>query len=148
MAEPTEIDWALIKLGDGDSPEVFTIVCGIQDVTINQPVNTTDRSVRDCAAPGRVPTRKIRVNSRQMDVTGSGLSNAETIEDLNAALGKKRNYRIELYQDDETDTGLLLGTYAGEYVLTANNLTTTREGDSTAEITLASNGAWTYTPAP
>ena len=43
--------------------------------------------------------------------------------------------------------GVLLGTYAGQFVMTAKTLNTTREGDSGAELTLANNGEWSYTDA-
>lgn len=149
MSVPNEIDWALIKLGDGATPvEVFTVICGIQDVQINQPINTTDRFVRDCEKPGEVPNRMVRVNGKQLDISGSGLSNSDTIEDLNAANGRRNNYRIELYRDDGTDAGELVGTYSGVFVMTSTNLNLTREGDGSSEIALASHGAWTYAPAP
>lgn len=148
MAVPTEIDWLLVKMGDGATPtEVFTLVCGIQDVTINQTVNVTDRAVRDCATPGAVPTRKTRATSKQLDISGSGLSNSASIVTLNAALGALKNYKIEAYQDAGTDTGTLLGTFAGNFRMTSSNLSVPREGDGGGDIALASQGAWTWTAA-
>ena len=148
MSYPTEADFALIKMGDGEDPEVFTAICGIQDVTINKQVNTTDRFVRDCAKPGEVPARKTRANGRQMDISGSGLSNVDNIEDMEAALGVIKNYRVELYKQDGTDTGELLGTYAAAFRLVSDNLSASLQGDSSADISLVSEGDWTYTPAP
>lgn len=147
MSLPVEIDWAIVKLGDGESPEVFTIICGIQDVAVNQTANTTDRNVRDCDTPGAVPTRLTKLNSKQLDISGSGLSNSQEIVRLNDALGKVKNYKVELYRDDETDAGVLLGTYSGAFRMTTNNLNTAREGIAGAEINLASHGDWTYTDA-
>lgn len=147
MSLPTEIDWAHIKMGDGAEPEVFTMICGITDVTINQSANSSDRFVRDCTTPGAVPLRKTKVSGKQLDISGTGLSNADTIEDLNAALGKVKNYKIELYQDDGTDAGNLLGTYSGAFRMTSSNMSATRDGDSSGEVALASDGAWTYAAA-
>jgi hypothetical protein len=147
MSVPTEFDFALIKIGDGADPEVFTMICGMQDVTANQAVQSSDRFVRDCAKPGEVPYRKTRATGKQLDITGSGLSNADTIEDLNDALGVVKNYKIEGYADDGTDAGLLLGTFSGAFRMTSSNLNLPREGDSSSEVNLASHGAWTYTPA-
>lgn len=148
MSLPVEADFAIIKAGDGATPtEVFTIVCGMQDVSINFTANTTDRFVRDCAKPGEVPNRKVKVNGRQLDVTGSGLIDKTQITAFQAWLGNKKNSKVELYQDDGTDNGTLLGTVAGNFMMTANNLSVPREGASAAEITLASNGAWTWTAA-
>ena len=148
MSLPTEADFALIKMGDGAATEVFTTICGIQDVTVNQTVNTTDRFVRDCAKPGEVPNRKTKVNGKQLDISGSGLSNVDTIATLNAALGVVTNYKIELYADDGTDAGDLLGTYSGAFRMTSNNLSVPREGEASGDINLASDGAWTYAAAP
>ena len=147
MSIPTEFDFALVKVGDGATPtEGFTAICGIENAVINMTVSTDDHFVRDCAAPGKVPQRRVKVNGKQTDITGSGLSNADTIEDLIDALGFSKNYKVEGYRRDGTDAGELLGTYSGPFVMTANNLSITSQ--ATGEITLASDGDVTYTPAP
>lgn len=145
MSLPTEADFAIIKIGDGASPEVFTTACGIQNVSINTVANATDRFVRDCAKPGEVPYRKSKATGKQQDITGSGLTDKASIDTFLSSLGVSKNYQIELYQDNGTDAGDLLGTIAGEYKMGAANLNIQRDGDSTAEITLASQGAWTWT---
>lgn len=147
MSLPVEIDFALIKAGDGEVSETFTTICGIQDVAINGGVNTTDRFVRDCDAPGAVPYRKTKVNGRQLDITGTGLSNTQEEVRLNGLLGALNNYRVELYRDNGTDAGVLLGHYAGEFRMTSKNIGAPRDTDASLEIALASNGAWTYTDA-
>lgn len=148
MSLPTEVDFILVKRGDGAGPEVFTQICDLSDAQLNFRVNSSDRFVRDCAKPGEVPFRKTRATGKQLDVTGSGLTNADNIEDLLDALGKVENYKLELYQEDGTDAGELLGTVAAPFRLLSNDLNAPREGDGSAQITLASHGAWTYTPAP
>jgi hypothetical protein len=144
---PTEFDFALVKMGDGASPEVFTAICGLQDGTINRTVNTQDRFVRDCAKPGEVPERKVKATGRQTDITGTGLTNADEVARVEAALGEVKNYRVEVYQDDGTDTGTLLGTWAGPFMLSSANNTVPRESTSSFELTLVSNGATTWTAA-
>lgn len=146
MTLPVEADFAIIKVGDGESPEVFTIACGIQNVSINSVANMQDRFVRDCAKPGEVPFRKSKSTGKQQDITGSGLTDKASIDVFLDALGVTKNYKVELYADDGTDAGDLLGTIAGAYKMGAANLNLQRDGDSTAEITLASQGAWTWTP--
>jgi hypothetical protein len=145
MSLPTEFDFALIKMGDGEGPETFTLICGIQSAQVNQVANTSDHFVPDCTKPGAVPYRRVKTNGKQMDVTGSGLSNADTIADFINALGLSKNYKIEGYRRDGSDAGELLGTYSGPFVMTANNLNIAAE--ATGEITLASDGEWIYTPA-
>ena len=146
MSLPTEADFAIIKIGDGATPtEVFAIACGIQDVTINQAVGTQDRYVRDCAKPGEIPNRKVKATGKSLDVTGSGLIDKAQIAIYNSALGVAKNYKIEVYAD--YGTGTLLGTFDGSFMMTASNQSIPREGTASAEISLASNGAWTWTAA-
>lgn len=148
MTVPVEYDFAILKLGDGATPtEVFTAVCGVQDVAVNQTAATSDRFTRDCAKPGEVPNRTVQVNGKQWDATASGMSNASTTATLMAALAKKKNLKIEYYDDDGTDAGVLLGTHSGRAVMTANNVNVTREGQATAELTFAGDGALVWTAA-
>lgn len=147
MSVPTEADFALIKMGDGADPEVFTQVCGIQDVTLNKAAQSNDRYVRDCAKPGEVPFRKTKVTGKALDISGSGLSNVDEVDRTEAALGQVKNYKIELYAEDGTDAGTLLGTYAGAFRMTTDTMTVPRDNSASAQFNLASDGAWTYTSA-
>lgn len=145
MALPTEIDFYLIKLGDGADPEVFTLICGIQDATVNESVETNNRFVRDCAKPGEVPYRKVRTTGRLLEISGSGMTNAAEVTRLDGALGKSRNYRVEGYRDDGTDAGELLVTYEGAFVLSTNNQNVSRDQQGTGDITILSDGVYTKT---
>jgi hypothetical protein len=147
MSLPTEFDFALLKIGDGESPEVFTISCGKTDITTNFGANSTDRFVRDCAKPGEVPFRVPKVTGKQLDVTATGLTDLTTFGTEVALVGTKNNVKVEYYTDDGTDAGDLLGTVACNMLVTALNIGTPRESDASAEIVLASNGAWTWTAA-
>jgi len=148
MSVPNEADFAIIKIGDGATPtEAFAVTCGIQDVNINQAVGTQDRFVRDCTKPGEIPNRKVKATGKSLDVTGSGLIDKAQIAIYNSALGVTKNYKIEVYQDNGTDAGTLLGTFAGSFMMTASNQSIPREGTASAEITLANHGAWTWTAA-
>ena len=62
------------------------------------------------------------------------------------ALGLVKNYKVELYQDDGTDTGDLMGTFAGAFMMSAANMSIPRNGAASAEVTLANHGDWTWTP--
>ncbi len=147
MSYPTEPDAAIIKMGDGATPtEVFTVVCGIENVTINQSVQTSDVYRKDCAKPGLVPTRRNRVTGKSWDMSGSGVFNISEIVSINSALGLRKNYKVEFIRRDGTDTGVLLGTYAGAAVMTANNISMGDEG--TNEITFAGEDLIVWTVAP
>lgn len=149
MSLPTEADFAIIKRGDGATPtEAFTVLCGISNVTIGRSAQSSDRYVRDCAKPGEVPVRRQRITGKSLEVSGSGLTNVDQIEDFEEALGRRYNYLVELYEDDNTDAGNLLGTIAYASKMTTANMAINRDGDATADVTLPNDGPWTYTPAP
>jgi hypothetical protein len=135
MSYPNEPDFVVVKVGDGANPEVFTIICGIENAAINKTVNTTDRFRRDCEKPAAIPTRKVRVNSKQWDATGSGVINMDEFPRFDAALGIRKNYLFEFGKRNGTDAGVIIGTYAGPGVVTASNINMGDEG--TAEITIA-----------
>ncbi|PXW75982.1 phage tail tube protein [Blastomonas natatoria] len=147
MSVPNESDFALIKVGNGASPEVFAAICGIENVSINRVANTTDRNRRDCAKPGAPGVRRSKTTSKQMDITGTGGVDKADIDAFDDALGVVKNYKVELYKYDGTDTGALMGTFAGAFNLTSANMSLDANGDSSGEITLASDGAWTWTAA-
>lgn len=149
MSFPVEPDFVVIKLGDGATPtEVFTVMCGMENINLNQTANTTDRFRRDCAKPAALPKRKVRTTSTQWDVTGSGVINTAEFARFKAALGYSRNYRLEFgrYDVAQPDTGVIIGTYAGPAVMTANNISMS-DGEGGADITLAGENDIVWTPA-
>lgn len=147
MSYPTEIDAAIIySVTTGGTP-VRTVICGIENVTVNETANTRDRTRRDCAKPGQIPRRSVVVTSLQWDVTGSGVSNADNQTSLKSLLGQHQAYEIDAIKYDGTDEGDLLGTFAGEGVLTAKNLNLQRDADSGSEITIAGEGDLVWSPA-
>lgn len=147
MSLPREIDWFLVKMADIDG-ENHTLICGIQDATVNEGVNFDSRYIRDCATPGAVPVRKTKTSGRQLDISGGGLVNVDEVERLDGALGHIRNYMIEGYADDGTDAGTLLITYQGDFLLSASNVNVPREGSGTADITLNNHGVYTKVVEP
>ncbi|GGO96568.1 hypothetical protein [Stakelama pacifica] len=147
MSLPNEPDFALIKKGDGADPEVFTMICGIENVSVNKAAQTSDRYRRDCTKMGVTPVRKIKATGKALTVTGSGAANVDNIADFEAAFGQIANYEIELYKYDGTDTGALMGTYFGSFMLTTDNGTFDANADSSGDITLESDGTWSYSAA-
>ncbi|RVT93693.1 hypothetical protein [Sphingomonas crocodyli] len=148
MSIPNDPDFVLVRMGNGATPtEVFEILCGITSVNINKTANTTDRFTQDCEKPGQVPVRTVRVNGKQLDVSGSGLVNVDQIEDFEAALGIRKNYKTELYKRDGSDEGVLLGHYEHQGVMTSQNMSLTDQGDSSGEVAIASHGGWEWVPA-
>ena len=146
MSVPTEFDFAILKIGDGAAPtEAFSISCGKQDINLTFGAGTSDRYVRDCAKPGEIPFRKTKVTGKQLDITASGLTDKAQFGTEIAFIGHTKNVKVEYYTDDGTDAGVLLGTVAVNVAVTSLSVSAPRDGDSSTEIGMASNGAWTWT---
>lgn len=149
MSAPTTFQYAVIKAGDGNDPEAFIAICGIQTTGFNDTAQTATKAVRDCTSPALPPEQKVTVISRGRQLTGSGLYNTAQTAFINTLLADPRNYELVLLDisDPTIPGGTELGTWAGPGVATAVNLATTDNSDATISITIESNGAWTYTPA-
>lgn len=146
MSEPNSADFALIKIQTAEGPPaVYTLMCGIEGVTINRTAQTSESYRRDCAKPNRPGTRKLRVTGSSWSISGSGSDNIDLEEELTDAFGVRKPYNVELYRDDGTDGGDLMGTYAGTAMLTTRNQSYSQDNAGTAEITLEGEGllAWT-----
>lgn len=150
MSFPTEADFALIKIQTADGPPaVFTQLCGIESVSINRSANMTERYRRDCAKMGRPGKRKLRSTGTSWQISGSGVQNLDQETTYAGAVGVLKNYQIELYRDNDTDGGELLGTYAGTAMLTTHKQTSDQNAEgSTLEITLEGQDDLEWTVAP
>lgn len=146
MSLPNEPDFVTVKVGNGATTEVFTIICGIETANVNRTVNTSDRFRRDCAKPAAIPTRKVRVTSTQWDVTGSGVINMDEFDTFDGALGLRKNYHVEFGKRDGTDAGVIIGTYSGPGVMTAANISMGSD-EGTADITIAGEDEIVWTLA-
>ncbi len=148
MSEPNSADFALIKIQTADGPPaVLTLVCGIEGVTINRTAQTNETYRRDCAKPNRPGTRKLRVTGSSWSISGTGSDNIDLEEEMSDAFGVRKTYAIELYRDDGTDGGDLMGTYGGTALMTTRNQSYSQDSAGTAEITLEGEGALTWTAA-
>jgi predicted secreted protein len=148
VSEPNSADFALIKIQTADGPPaVLTLVCGIEGVTINRTAQTNETYRRDCAKPNRPGTRKLRVTGSSWSISGTGSDNIDLEEEMSDAFGVRKTYAIELYRDDGTDGGDLMGTYGGTALMTTRNQSYSQDSAGTAEITLEGEGALTWVAA-
>lgn len=146
MSYPTEPDFIVVKVGNGATPEVFTTICGMEGASINKTVNTSDRFRRDCAKPGQVPTRKVKVTGKQWDATAPGVINVDEFANFDASLGVRKNYQFDFGIRDGTDAGSIIGTYEGPGVMTAQNINLSGD-EGSAEITIAGEDEIVWTAA-
>jgi hypothetical protein len=138
-----------ILMGDGETPEVFTVLCGITTKSITDQVNTQDAFNRDCALPEEVPIRELIASGRQWDMRGSGQMNRDNLKDLDEAVGVTKNYRffIRAKQDETAATtpAPINGYYGGPAKLTNKTINGNDGEYAGVDLTFASDGAWEWT---
>ena len=61
MSEPNEVAFALIKVSSGGGSPTYSVLCGIQNVTVNRSASSADRTSYDCAKPNAPGFRKQRI---------------------------------------------------------------------------------------
>lgn len=149
MSLPNSADFALIKIQTAEGPPaVFTLLCGVEGVTINRTAQTSETYRRDCETPNRPGQRKLRVTGSSWSISGSGSDNIDLEDEYSDAFGVRQNYNIELYRDDGTDAGELMGTYGGSALMTTRNQSYSQDSAGTLEVTLEGEGELVWTVAP
>lgn len=148
MSLPNSADFALIYIQTAAGPPVVqTLLCGIENVNINRSVQTSESYRRDCAKPNRAGKRKLRVTGSSWSITGSGSDNIDIDSDFTDVWGVRSVYNVELYKDDGTDAGELMGTYSGTGILTTRNQAYTQENPGSTDITIEGEDDLTWAAA-
>lgn len=150
MALPEIVKGAYIDIlmGDGDTPEVFTPICGLTTRQFTKQVNTNDVFIPDCADPEDVPLRRLVPTGMQWDLSGEGLLNLANWELVDGATGVTGNFRFVIARPAGSTVGT--GFYAGPAMITNMQIGAQVGGGefATVSITIASDGAWVWDPAP
>ncbi|MBH0112710.1 hypothetical protein I5E68_07065 [Novosphingobium sp. YJ-S2-02] len=146
MSVPNSADFALISIQTAEGPPAeYTLLCGVEGVTINRTAQTSETYRRDCAVPNRPGTRKLRVTGSSWSISGNGSDNIDLEAEMSDAFGVRKTYQVELFRDDGTDAGESMGTYVGEAIMTARNQGYSQDSAGTIDVTLEGEGelAWT-----
>lgn len=137
-----------ILMGDGATPEVFAVLCGVTTRSIVTQVNTQDAFNRDCADPEDIPVRELITSGKQWSMRGSGQMNRDMFTDLLDAVGETKNYRFflrakvgEVALDDP-----LNGYLGGPAKITSHTING-NDGDFVGvDLAIESDGEWTWHP--
>lgn len=135
-----------LLLGDGATPEVFAVVCGLTTRSFSHQVNTNAAFIRDCADPEDIPHRRLTPTGEQWDLSGQGVLNRADLERVQAAMGQRRNWRYVI--GEPVDDLVYGGYYAGRAMLTNLTITGGDESDAEVQITLLSDGPWAFVAVP
>lgn len=149
MAKPTTFPFGefFIVVGDGDSPEVFAAPCGLTSKAFNQTSNTQDTTVPDCDDPDAPAFIERAVDSQTAEISGSGVLAKEAFDAVWQpwfASAMPKNCRIGLGAIPDVSTGAY---YEGAFILSQFNMTASRGQKVNVEVTMVSDGEWTYVEA-
>ena len=126
----------LLKIGDGESPEVFTTVAGLRARTISLNARSVDATDSDSA--GRWRELLAGAGVRQASVSGAGVfRDAASDALIRAAFFAQSADNWQLIVPD-------FGTLTGAFLVAALEYAGEHEGEATYAITLASAGEITF----
>jgi hypothetical protein len=147
MAKPTTFSASklYISLGNGGSPEVFTVPCGLTTRGITLTKNTNDVTVPDCDDPDAPAWIERAVENLSGEATGSGILAAEALPTWQAAFNStvSRNVRIGINAPPASNGGY----YAGKAHLTSFGVTGDLGDKLQVAVTIVSDGEWVWVPA-
>lgn len=143
MTKPTTSKFSefLVQIESADSPGVFAAPCGLTTKGFNQTANTQETTVPDCDDPDAPAFTERAVDTISAEISGSGVLAKEAHEDVwqpffVGAISK--TCRVYPF-------GLTGGYYEGAFVLTNYNNAVQRGQKVNVDITLQSDGEYTWT---
>ena len=154
MANPTYVSGAKFLLfwyQTTDSPGLAEFVCGINSTGVNGTAAAIEAPMRDCAGTDSTVLIQRAPGVPSYEISGEGMYVGDHYADLWTTFNSRytRHWLIKrLTGTAPAET--TAETWSGEFVLTALNATFPADGQNfaTLSLTLASNGAITYTPYP
>lgn len=129
----------VLKVGDGESPEVFTALCTINaERGISFDGQFRDEQIPDCSNPDLVSWISREAESLSVGVTGGGMSAKEDVHTLWTwwSSGDSKNCQIIL--DDDTAGNVI--TWEGAFKLTQFEMSGNRGEKVASTVSLASDG--------
>lgn len=135
-----------VKVSDGTDPTPnFVLLCGLTTKSFNQSKEMNDFSIPDCEFPDKIVAVRRRARTKALEFAGAGVFNPADRERLQEMFDDEdpRTLRIEL-NVPVADGG---GHWSADFHLSQFNITGNDEELMTADMTLLSDGEWTWTDA-
>ena len=132
----------LVKIGDGESSEAFSNLCGLNSKSLTINNSAIDVTTPDCTTPGGVLWTETLAGVKNVSVSGDGF-----FEDSAAEL---RANTVAMAADNSVNMQIVVpdfGTYAGAFRIDSLEFGGASEGGVTYSLSLSSNGAVAFTAA-
>lgn len=129
----------LIQVGDGSSPETFAAPCGLTTKGFNQTANMQETSVPDCADPDAPAYIERAVDTISSEISGSGVMATEAFTTWQAWFDSAASKNCRIYPKGSSG-----GYWEGLFILSAFNLTVQRGQKVNVDVTMTSDGEYTW----
>ena len=145
QAKTSKFSEFLLLLGDGADPEVFAAPCGLTSRGISFSADTDSTDVPDCSDESLPSWKERDVTSKSASISGSGVMD-KTSRALYWAWydsGDSKNIQIK----DPASAADKGGYWSGKAVITSLDFKVDKGQRVSCDISLESDGAWTWTDA-
>ncbi|WP_019567270.1 phage tail tube protein [Agrobacterium sp. 10MFCol1.1] len=128
----------LIQIGDGETPEVFSNLCGLTTRSFNMSANEVDTTITDCVNPANTPQKTAEPGIKNRTFSGSGKFVKST-----------SNTAFMVHVNDATKfTAKVivpgLGTYTGPWFVSEFEFSGEMEGNMEFTATFVAAGVLTF----
>lgn len=134
-----------IKLETAPGSGVYEAPCGFTTKSFKQTKSVNESVIPDCDDPDAPAYVERDVDSLSSEITGSGFLATEDLADWQAFFASTDSLNVRFYYGS---LGTYAGYYQGAYHLTDMSNVGDRGKKVTMDITLQSDGAWTWTATP
>lgn len=129
----------LVRIGDGATPEVFGLLCGLRSKTLTINNAEIDVTTVDCTDPGAALWTEVLGGVKRVSLSGNGYFKDEATElRMNTAVMAAEpiaNFQIVVPS---------FGTFAGAFLVSSVDYGGEQEDGVTYSLSLASSGAVTF----
>lgn len=129
-----------IKVGDGETPEVFAVIAGSRNASINLGGTEIDTTTADDVNESGVTWRTYISGIADLSISGQFL--IKDAASYQRIIGDRLLDTIRNYQADVEGYGL----FSGPGRITVANITGGFEDAAGYDVTIRAAGAWTHTP--
>ena len=132
----------LVKIGDGESSETFSNLCGLNSKSLTINNSSIDVTTPDCTTPEGALFTATLAGLKNVSISGNGFFEDSTTE--------ARMNTVAMANDNQSNFQVVVpdfGTYAGAFRITSLEFGGETEGGVTYSLSLESTGAATFTAA-
>lgn len=137
-----------VLVGDGATPEVFTLLCGASQKTFTDQKNTTDDTLDPCDDPEAIPFRVLQVTGRQASIGLNIVYNRTQAAMIRELMASSDSVNMRFQFTEPNGDAVDAGYYAGQFQVV--NFQVTAGGNAeyaTGTLQIESDGEYSWIDA-